>query len=697
MKSVSKKIISFVLAAVMMLSCAVVAFAEGEEIKYMVDPLEDESFVISGIEDAVAGDGILTIPTSITRESFGETYTIAVSEIGEYAYNLGVYESDSPVVPFLEGITELVISAGIKKVGGYAFMDMPALTKVTFEGDVEIGDSAFQNCPLLETVVFKGSADIGENAFKECPNAIFETTEGKVYDAPKSAVEGTKWYDEYPVDFVTLGTTLIQYKGKDEEEVLPENITVIGKSAFAGNTTLKKVVLNKYIDTIGDEAFKGCSALTEVVFSDYAEIKNIGKDVFVDTPYFDDFQGEFFTIGNTLIKYLGEDVDHVTIPKTITAIAPYAFDGCYKTNEKDEISFVISSILVPASVTDLGEDCLKLAVFADGESYAPRIYAYEGTPVIKLLRDAGYLVTPLNNKKGDLNNDGKITAADARLALRLSVGLDEATDSLVYAGDLDGDGAVTAADARILLRISVGLEDYTIDDLMNIPTTKFEVISTYANALKQASKYNLGYYKKVSNTITGSDICNVHSKKLLAVAEKNSVNQTYKYLKNNQVAIDALPKLTIQDTSLIKNAKCVAVDGKYHVTIKFFDVQNCYLTVDDQEYKGSAPYFASMIPTVTGDVFYNAISANKWFGKFVADDDNLTANCVRKYALTYTNPTVNAIIDIKTGKPEYIELKVGYHFAVDGRVNGLDISSEGFKTGDATIDRLDSVVYSDFY
>ena len=55
---------------------------------------------------------------------------------------------------------------------------------------------------------------------------------------------------------------------------------------------------------------------------------------------------------------------------------------------------------------------------------------------------------------GDIDNDGKISAADARLVLRMSVGLEE----LDMMADVDSDGKVSAADARFILRASVGLE-----------------------------------------------------------------------------------------------------------------------------------------------------------------------------------------------------------------------------------------------
>lgn len=60
-------------------------------------------------------------------------------------------------------------------------------------------------------------------------------------------------------------------------------------------------------------------------------------------------------------------------------------------------------------------------------------------------------------EKGDVDGDGTITAADARIALRMAVGLDTATDEQKLLADYDESGTVDAADARILLRLSVGL------------------------------------------------------------------------------------------------------------------------------------------------------------------------------------------------------------------------------------------------
>lgn len=59
---------------------------------------------------------------------------------------------------------------------------------------------------------------------------------------------------------------------------------------------------------------------------------------------------------------------------------------------------------------------------------------------------------------GDINSSGKIEAADARIALRASVNLEQLSDNEAFIADIDGNNSVTAADARLILRMSVNLE-----------------------------------------------------------------------------------------------------------------------------------------------------------------------------------------------------------------------------------------------
>lgn len=62
-------------------------------------------------------------------------------------------------------------------------------------------------------------------------------------------------------------------------------------------------------------------------------------------------------------------------------------------------------------------------------------------------------------KLGDVDSDGSISSADARLVLRASVGLEELSAETIKLADVDFDGSISSADARLILRASVGLEE----------------------------------------------------------------------------------------------------------------------------------------------------------------------------------------------------------------------------------------------
>ena len=67
---------------------------------------------------------------------------------------------------------------------------------------------------------------------------------------------------------------------------------------------------------------------------------------------------------------------------------------------------------------------------------------------------------PSEKYLGDIDDDGFVTSADARLALRISVKLEDCQpdSEKFFTADVNHDGAVGSDDARMILRASVGLE-----------------------------------------------------------------------------------------------------------------------------------------------------------------------------------------------------------------------------------------------
>ena len=68
---------------------------------------------------------------------------------------------------------------------------------------------------------------------------------------------------------------------------------------------------------------------------------------------------------------------------------------------------------------------------------------------------------------GDLNGDKRITAGDARTALRVSARLEPLTQEILLTADADYSGDVIARDARTILRVSARLETFNLPEAVD--------------------------------------------------------------------------------------------------------------------------------------------------------------------------------------------------------------------------------------
>ena len=103
-------------------------------------------------------------------------------------------------------------------------------------------------------------------------------------------------------------------------------------------------------------------------------------------------------------------------------------------------------------------------------------------------------------KAGDVDLDGKVSAADARLTLRSSVGLEKLSAEKTLNADADRDGKITAADARLILRKSVGLE--TLDSPRDSDVKMKELTG---DAMKPYQSDAFRLVKLISATVGGAE------------------------------------------------------------------------------------------------------------------------------------------------------------------------------------------------
>ena len=120
-----------------------------------------------------------------------------------------------------------------------------------------------------------------------------------------------------------------------------------------------------------------------------------------------------------------------------------------------DISSRTASVKINASDISSGEKnfTAKIMVFSPSASDPADVKEN-----ISIKLDSQTTVKPSERLLGDINNDGKITAADARLLLRYTAKLESLDSETLKYSDANKDGRISAADARLLLRVSAKLE-----------------------------------------------------------------------------------------------------------------------------------------------------------------------------------------------------------------------------------------------
>ena len=120
-----------------------------------------------------------------------------------------------------------------------------------------------------------------------------------------------------------------------------------------------------------------------------------------------------------------------------------------------------SQYVIAAKSHDYGEWFVEKPATTESEGLNVRICTHCGdreTEIIPQLPEIPNDPVKPEKMLADANGDNKITAADARLILRMAAKLETSSDAEIAYLDINGDKKITAADARIALRISAKID-----------------------------------------------------------------------------------------------------------------------------------------------------------------------------------------------------------------------------------------------
>lgn len=223
--------------------------------------------------------------------------------------------------------TEVTIPDTVKVINYYAFSDYRNIKTIHIPDSVmKILDGAFDNCTSIETI----------NA-----PSYFEQLE-------QDALVTTKWFQENSEDFLILGEILVAYRGDDTEVIIPDGVTVIGRSAFEGNPFITTVSIPPSVKEIRTAAFYKCTSLQVVTTAD--SIVEIGDMAFYfcRTLKFINLGSKLESIGKQAFASC-DALESLTLPMTVTTVGEQAMGYIW---DNVESSFSKSKVLTIYSNAD---------------------------------------------------------------------------------------------------------------------------------------------------------------------------------------------------------------------------------------------------------------------------------------------------------------------------------------------------------
>ena len=212
----------------------------------------------------------------------------------------------------------------------------------------------------------------------------------------------------YSADKTILLNCTEKYDGGDTL-IIPDGVTEIGDGAFMGNTTISRILFPASLQKIGNDAFRD-SALTTADLSGCKALTVISNSAFAGCI----------------------NLTAVSVPTNTQTLEESVFHGCSS----------LQSVFLPETV--IPDSC-----FID----------------CKMLQSV-VIVLPDDTQKiyrtGKMapNAEDEVSAADARLILRLAAGLDLTLEYMIFGADVNRDGKITAVDARAVLRVAAHLDTF---------------------------------------------------------------------------------------------------------------------------------------------------------------------------------------------------------------------------------------------
>lgn len=294
--------------------------------------------------------------------SIGESSFCGCKSLIKIVFDDSITEIPNDCFAGCTSLEEIVIPDAVVKIGKNAFSGCTGIKKLVLPASLkEIGESAFNGCSSIETIVIPDAVEtISDNAFKDCTKLLNVTMPASIANFGLDVFTNTPYMKKEFGDYVVVGGLLTKYLGTDKDVIIPEDVTVIGKNAFAeayhvesivihdkvvkiedqifgevyswrdeGQPMLAKLVIGNGVTKIGKKAFANCGKLADVVFG--KSIVEIEEEAFEGCKSIKsiDLSGTpIVTVGDSAFSGF-YDAKTLLLPETIEYIGRDAFASIY--------------------------------------------------------------------------------------------------------------------------------------------------------------------------------------------------------------------------------------------------------------------------------------------------------------------------------------------------------------------------------
>ena len=280
-----------------------------DEVEYPVTEIKDGAF--NGNTKVF---GPLTLPEGLTK--IGSNAFKGTQIYGEIVIPSTVTSINSSAFENCKGITSVVLPEGLTKIEAFTFKNCSALRTINLAHILDLKKECFYNCHALYNIELTDSLKtiedsvfyecksldqvfdissvtvLGTNVFYNCeriegfimPNvsfdlAFFSGCSGVKYYEVKADNEKYITIDGVIFDKTNNGATLLLYPANKDDSVytIPEQVTTIGRAAFAYAENLDTIIIGKLVTSISPEAFKQ-SSLTHAYIPD--NVYSVSVDLF---------------------------------------------------------------------------------------------------------------------------------------------------------------------------------------------------------------------------------------------------------------------------------------------------------------------------------------------------------------------------------------------------------------------------------